>query len=247
MKRKNLGWTMLLAGSLLVGSVGCDDDDSDAADAGRGDGGAVDASADGGTTTSPNMTFFITSRTGDGNLGGLTGADTICNTLAAAAGVGNKQWFAYLSTTTPLVHAKERIGEGPWYNAAGVKIADTNAELHNDNQVLWPQNDPSIALDERGRRVPGREDPEIPPNEHDIITGTNKDGTAHPDNCNNWTDGTAAFKAMVGHHDRRAQVVGMRIEWNGAHTTSGCAAGTGSGGIGSGGGAGRFYCFAKKP
>lgn len=192
------------------------------------------------------MTFFVTSRTGGGNLAGLTGADAICKTLATAVGQGSKNWVAYLSTTTPAVNAKDRIGEGPWYNAAGVKIADTSAELHMANPPKWPQDDTSIALTEKGERVQGRRDSsDAKPNEHDVITGTNPDGTAHAANCSNWTSDATTVKAWVGHLDRRAQNVGERIEWNGTHESGGCAPGRATTGIGSGGGSGRFYCFVK--
>jgi hypothetical protein len=205
---------------------------------------AAAASGDAARTTSPLMSFFVTSRTGSGNLGGLPGADAICEQLAAAVGQGDKTWVAYLSTTNPMESARDRIGEGPWYNAAGVKIAETSAELHQLHPPLWPVNDRSIALTERGERVPGPEDRPTP-NEHDIITGTNLDGTPHMDNCNNWTSEGPEHKARVGHHDRRGPMIDQRNEWNGSHESAGCAASR-TGGIGSGGGAGRFYCFAKK-
>ena len=76
----------------------------------------------------PPMTFFIaTNPAGTGNLGGLDGADRICQNLAAAAGAGNRTWHAYLSTQAqggrPGVNARGRIGAGPWYNAKGQMIA----------------------------------------------------------------------------------------------------------------------------
>ena len=78
---------------------------------------------------SPNMTFFITS-TGPGkggDLGGLEGADRQCQTLAQAAGAGNKTWRAYLSTSAAAqggpVNARDRIGQGPWQNFKGEVIA----------------------------------------------------------------------------------------------------------------------------
>jgi hypothetical protein len=72
------------------------------------------------------MSFFITSK-GPGNgaaLGGLSGADQHCQSLAKAAGAGNKTWHAYLSTSgSGGVNARDRIGSGPWYNAKGVQVA----------------------------------------------------------------------------------------------------------------------------
>src|SRR5262245_2488802 len=89
-----------------------------------------------------SMTFFVTS-VGPGkgaNLGGLLGADRHCQMLATPAGAGNKTWHAYLSENGsaghPTVNAKERIGNGPWYNAKGVLIANNVAELHSDKNNI---------------------------------------------------------------------------------------------------------------
>src|ERR1700754_105544 len=74
----------------------------------------------------PPMSFFVTSvAKGDGaNYGGLAGADAHCQMLAQAAGRGNVKWVAYLSTQGPgAVNARDRIGQGPWYNARGTMIA----------------------------------------------------------------------------------------------------------------------------
>ena len=75
------------------------------------------------------MSFFITSR-GPGNgadLGGLSGADAHCETLAEDVGAGGRNWRAYLSAgqseAGTVVHARDRIGSGPWFNAAGEQIA----------------------------------------------------------------------------------------------------------------------------
>ena len=83
------------------------------------------------------MTFFVTSAgSGKGaDLGGLEGADKICQSLAQAAGAGGKTWRAYLSTQgAGGVNARDRIGKGPWTNAKGVVIAKDVAELHGDEQ-----------------------------------------------------------------------------------------------------------------
>ena len=77
------------------------------------------------------MTFFVTSAgSGKGaDLGGLEGADKICQSLAQAAGAGGKTWRAYLSTQGASgVNARDRIGKGPWTNAKGVVIAKDVAE-----------------------------------------------------------------------------------------------------------------------
>ena len=91
------------------------------------------------------MSFFVTSvGLGDGgDLGGLAGADSHCQTLAASVGRGNIAWRAYLSqapaTGLPLVNARDRIGTGPWYNASGVVIAWNVDDLHEDrNNVRKP-------------------------------------------------------------------------------------------------------------
>ena len=72
---------------------------------------------------SDNASFFVTSENPGqgGNLGGLAGADAHCTSLAEAAGIRGKTWRAYLSTDT--VDARDRIGNGPWYNVKGEMIA----------------------------------------------------------------------------------------------------------------------------
>src|SRR5262249_14736184 len=87
--------------------------------------------------SAPNMSFFITSAgSGNGaNLGGLAGADAICQRLAAAVGGGSKTWRAYLSTSAvgnqPAINARDRIGRGPWQNAKGVVVAQGVDDLHS--------------------------------------------------------------------------------------------------------------------
>src|SRR4051812_27337469 len=135
------------------------------------------------------MTFFITSTNGGkgADLGGIAGADKHCQTLAAAAGAGSKTWHAYLSTqasgSTPAVNAKDRIGKGPWQNAKSVVIAKDVAELHGTNNL-----NKQTGLTEKGEMVKGRGDT---PNQHDILTGSQPDGTAFPPGkdmtCGNWT------------------------------------------------------------
>ena len=150
-----------------------------------------------------SLSFFITSRgTGNGaNLGGLDGADKHCQTLAAAVGQGSKTWRAYLSTAQPAVHAKDRIGSGPWFNARAVQVASSVADLHSDANKLSKEN----SLTEKGEVVNGRGDT---PNKHDILTGSNLDGTlatgAANLTCSDWTSASdGSGSAQVGHHDRR--------------------------------------------
>src|SRR5512134_871470 len=134
------------------------------------------------------MSFFITSAgSGNGaNLGGLAGADKICQNLAAAAGAGNRTWRAYLSAAAaagqPAVNAKDRIGKGPWRNAKGVVVANSVADLHSDMNMLSKEN----SLTEKGAMVNGVGDK---PNQHDILTGSQADGTLQTGEapCGNWT------------------------------------------------------------
>ena len=182
------------------------------------------------------MSFFITSAgPGSGaDLGGLEGADRHCQELAEAAGRGNVTWRAYLSTTgSGGVNARDRIGNGPWFNANGERVAGNVADLHGDVQRDRNNLTKTSALDEKGELVNGRGDS---PNRHDILTGSLSDGRAAEQNCNNWTN-SGEGNAMIGHHDRTG---GGNTSWNSAHPTRGCSqealVGTG--------GAGLFYCFA---
>jgi hypothetical protein len=95
----------------------------------------------------------------------------------------------------------------------------------------------------KGEMVNGRGDS---PNKHDILTGTQTDGTAFGGSddrtCGNWTkSGDGA--AMVGHHDR----MGLNEEppaksWNSSHPSRGCS----DDALKGTGGAGLLYCFAAK-
>jgi hypothetical protein len=180
------------------------------------------------------MSFFVTSAgPGDGaNLGGLAGADAHCQKLADAAGAGGKTWHAYLSSSTE--NARDRIGAGPWHNAKGELIANDVAELHSDANKISKQT----ALTETGGVVNGRGDD---PNTHDILTGSNADGTvAAGMTCDDWTN-NGEGKAFVGHHDR----IGLKDDapsksWNASHPSRGCSKDD----LPKSGGNGLFYCFA---
>ncbi len=182
------------------------------------------------------MSFFITSQgSGDGaNLGGLAGADAQCQSLAQAVGAGGKTWHAYLST--PAANARDRIGSGPWYNAAGAMIAKDLAALHSDANLI----DKQTGLTEKGGMVNGRGDS---PNMHDILTGSSPVGILIAGKtCGDWTlNGEGS--AVVGHHDR----MGLSDDapsksWNSSHDSRGCSQ---SNLVGTGGN-GLFYCFAVK-
>ncbi len=188
---------------------------------------------------SNTMTFFITSANpGKGaDLGGLAGADAHCAALAKAAGApATRVWRAYLSTTgTGGVNAKDRIGTGPWVNAKGVQVAASVADLHSDTNKLSKEN----SLNEKGEVNNGRGDT---PNRHDIMTGSNLDGTAATATCSNWTTGAqGGGGAQVGHHDRQGGGANP-TSWNSAHATPGCSIEE----LRKVGGEGYFYCFAAK-
>lgn len=195
------------------------------------------------TPTTGPMGFFVTSAgPGKGaDLGGLAGADAHCQKLASAAGAGQRQWRAYLSTSAvgqdlPSVHARDRIGKGPWFNAKGELIARDVEHLHGANLLSK-----ATALDERGQGVKGSGDT---PTQHDILTGSRIDGTAFSPiynlTCNNWTS-SGDGQAMTGHHDRRGLVSdAWALSWNSSHQSRGCAQAA----LESTGGAGLFYCFA---
>ena len=187
-----------------------------------------------------SMSFFLTS-SGPGrgaDLGGLEGADQHCQMLAEAVGHGDRTWRAYLSTEATsdraAVNARDRIGGGPWFNAAGAQVAVNVLDLHGDNNLAK-----ETVLDESGDRVNGRGDD---PNRHDILTGSALDGTVQPSDgdatCGNWTSGGEG-SAQVGHFDRTGGGDNP-TSWNSAHASRGCSQedlrGTGGDGL--------FYCFA---
>lgn len=179
------------------------------------------------------MGFFITSiNPGNGaDLGGLAGADAHCGVLAEAAGVTGKTWRAYLSTNEE--NARDRIGEGPWMNTNGVTVALNVDDLHSENNKLSKEN----SLDETGAVVNGRGDA---PNRHDILTGSNADGTLAGDACSFWTS-SGDGSAMVGHHDRQGGG-SEPTSWNAAHGSRGC----GLEALRGTGGDGLYYCFAAE-
>ena len=204
------------------------------------------------------MSFFVTSATptGTGNLGGLAGADQICQNLAASVGAGNRTWHAYLSTQArpgvPQVNARGRIGNGPWFNQKGLMIAGSVADLHGDQQRDRNGLRQASVLDEKGQIVSQM------PQQHDIMTGSDSDGRAFTDGidhtCNNWTSDQMTIplpanadagvppdraRAMLGHSDRGLQGAG-NTSWNAAHMSQGCSKQA----LINTGGSGRIYCFA---
>jgi len=196
-----------------------------------------------GSSSNTGMGFFVSS-TGSGrgaDLGGLAGADRLCTSLATAAGAGNRTWRAYLSTTPnaggPAVNARDRIGTGPWRNAKGVVVAQNVTELHGANNL-----NKQTALTEKGDVVNGRGDT---PNMHDILTGSQPDGTAIAGSvdttCGNWTK-SGEGAAMVGHSDRTGLDESVPAKsWNSSHQSRGC----GIDALKATGGDARIYCFAR--
>ncbi len=188
------------------------------------------------------MSFFVSSSNPGkgGNLGGLAGADAHCQKLATAAGAGKKTWHAFLSTNT--VNAKDRIGKGPWVNVKGVQIAKDVPDLlgATNNKI-----NAATALTEQGKApnylggTPPA--PLAQPLQHDIMTGTNDDGTATANTCSNWTSGGDDVKATLGHADRLGRNAGVN-SWTNIHDSQGCSleklAPTGSAGL--------IYCFAVR-
>lgn len=190
------------------------------------------------------MSFFVTSQSSvTGNLGGLAGADATCQRLAESVGQGNRFWRAYLSAerdpsnNNQPTHARDRIGIGPWHNATGALVANTVAELHART------GDASLFVDERGQRINGQWTGSPGPVQHDILTGSNADGTVMAGfTCNDWTSGLATHVGQVGHSDGMGpgqSTAGTLASWNSAHANQNCAD------TGPRGGAGKFYCFAR--
>lgn len=192
------------------------------------------------------MTFFVTSAgSGKGaDLGGLEGADRRCATLAQAAGSSGKTWHAYLSTQgANAVNAKDRIGRGPWVNAKGVTVAKDVADLHGASNNLNKET----ALNEKGEVINGRGDT---PNRHDILTGSQSDGTAfaagEDRTCGNYSK-SGAGAVMVGHHDRKGlNESAPMLSWNSSHPSRGPDGGCSQADLKSTGGDGLFYCFAAQ-
>ena len=195
---------------------------------------------------SPDMTFFVTSNgPGKGaDLGGLDGADAQCQKLAQSAGAGTWTWRAYLSTQAadgkPAVNARDRIGKGPWQNAKGAAVAKDVADLHSANKI-----NKETALTEKGEIVNGYGDQ---PNRHDILTGSQPDGTAFAGSddrtCKNWTSSTQGA-AMLGHSDINGPATNPTVKsWNSAHPSRGPEGGCSQADLKSTGGDGLLYCFA---
>ena len=189
------------------------------------------------------MGFFVTSAgLGKGaDLGGIAGADAHCQNLGKAAGAGAKTWRAYLSTQgVGAVNARDRIGKGPWMNAKGAVVAKDVADLHGANGLTK-----QTALSEKGEVINGRGDT---PNRHDVLTGSQPDGTAFPADkdmtCKNYTSGTKG-SVMLGHSDRTGLTDDpVAKSWNSSHPSRGAGGGCAQADLRGTGGDGLLYCFA---
>ena len=195
--------------------------------------------------SAPSLSFFVSSATSvTGNLGGLAGADATCSRLATAVGQGQRTWRAYLSVernpanNNQPTHARDRIGTGPWYNAGLQLIANSVAELHTRT------GDAALFVDERGQRINGQWTGSPSPVEHDILTGSNADGTVLAGmTCADWTSDSASVAGQVGHSDGMGpgqSTAAPLSSWNSAHANQNCA------NTAPRGGAGRIYCFAAR-
>lgn len=211
---------------VVLATAGCDDSSTPA------------------TPSGPSMSFFVTSTTNStGNLGGLTGADALCQRLASAVGQSARTWRAYLSVERDAnngnqpTHARDRIGNGPWYNAALVLVA------YNVNDLHARTGDAAVFVDERGQRINGQWTGSPTPVQHDILTGSNSDGTvALGLTCADWTSASTSVSAQVGHSDGlgpNQSTTGTLASWSSAHANQNCSD------TAPRGGAGRFYCFAR--
>ena len=206
------------------------------------------------------ISFFVAENPNQtGNLGGLAGADQLCQTQAQALGAPHaaRTWRAYLSQeqrgNTPRVNARDRIGPGPWFNVKGQLIASNVADLHGDQQRDRNNFQAQHVLDVKGNPIVGVIRPAGTQNEHDILTGSDSEGRAFTDGldhtCGNWTNDDLHLpqmdtrfpaeraRAMVGHSDRQG---GQNISWNSVHMSGGCSKAA----LNATGGTGRFYCFA---
>ena len=203
-----------------------------------------DAPSPAPTPVGSTLSFFVTSsKSVTGNLGGLSGADRVCQNLANAAGAGSKTWRAYLSVERDAENgnrptdARSRIGNGPWVNAKGATIASNLNELHAR------RGDSTLFIDEKGQPINGQWPGSPTPNEHDIMTGSAADGTLFTGlTCGDWTSESTTTQAQVGHSDglgANGDTSGSNSSWSSAHANQNCA------NTAPRGGAGRIYCFAR--
>jgi hypothetical protein len=220
--------TRVLFLALALTAAGCGDDDNTV-----------------GPNSSNRLGVFVTSTTSvTANFGGLRGADALCQRLATVVGAGDRTWHAYLSAERDPnngnrpTDARTRIGAGPWFNANGVLVANSVAELHSRT------GNAEAFVDERGQRINGQWPGSPAPVQHDILTGTTAEGTVAAGlTCADWTSESPDSMAQVGHSDglgAGGSTAGTAPSWNAAHLNGSCA------NTAPRGGAGRLYCFAAQ-
>jgi hypothetical protein len=128
----------------------------------------------------PYYAFVSSIDTYTGNLGGLTGADTICDGLAGAAGLPGT-YYAWLSTTS--VDARDRIPDVEYKTTREVTIANDKAELLDGNL------DTSIRYNEDGNYENSR-----------TWTGTLASGLydSSARDCQNWASSSSGSRGGAG-------------------------------------------------
>jgi hypothetical protein len=242
-------------------------------DSGGGASGGSGGVSDAGGSDNSKFSFFVVSMKalqtlsgkpagfgGDlrfGKADGLAGADEICRQAAEMAlpGAGKKNWRAYLSSSgggTPI-HARDRIGKGPWYDRKDRLLAMNLTDLFSGDR---PKGDPQLVSDftnERGEpnHYVGANGftPGSAVDNHDTLTGSTAQGMLSGFTCNDWTSATAVGRPMCGHSWPRSANSGR--QWSADHSAPGCVpgldrtlGGSGAGScVGCSGGYGGFYCF----
>jgi hypothetical protein len=192
---------------------------------------------------------------------GLTGADKICTEVAESqrAGAGAKEWHAFLSVSKGPdgmpVNAIDRIGEGPWYDFMGRLVAMNKAALMNTRPM---GADPAILNDLPNEFGIPNHKPDLgmpAVDNHHVLTGSDMSGHFYSaaSTCKDWTALTGAGRPRIGF----SWIAGGRNHWISGQDEGGCGAGVNvgeTGGsdpsnpiVGSGGGYGGIYCFARVP
>jgi hypothetical protein len=282
MRKLSLSAMFASAGFVLsFAAAGCggSNTDTDGRGGASGTGGGSGSMA--GASSNPNLakfSFFVISvdsvrelaksqdgfggdlrfgETGEG--AGLRGADKICAAAAEIGmkGAGQKTWRAFLSATSGgpgggAVNAKDRVGNGPWYDATGRLIASDLSALLADRPEdadLAVKND---LPNEFG--TPNHCGGGMCADNHQVLTGTAADGTLYTGTtpttdatCDDWTSAEPSGHPRAGHSWPRA---GSGTNWISAYDATGCAPcalAVGSGAekcVGATGGYGGFYCLA---
>jgi hypothetical protein len=247
---------------------------------------------DGSTSSSERFSFFVTSHaaiidlakdpqgfggdlrygeTGEG--AGLRGADRICSEIAERGmpGAGKKQWRAFLSAAAGgadggPVHARDRIGQGPWYDRKGRLVGNALADLISGDRPSMA--DAMIRDDLPNETGTGNHAPDGRQiDNHDTLTASDRNGryVSGANTCLDWTSsststtgtggagGAGGSGPSIGHSWPRSATNGRN--WISDHRAGGCGKGVNLGGgstngtptVGSGGGYGGFYCFALTP